>query len=54
MCMYVFMCVRVLMCVCVNMLCEKTKTLLFANRANDRYFEHSKHEYHEPHKDSWD
>ena len=24
------------------------------NRASDRYFEHSKREYHEPHKDSWD
>jgi len=24
------------------------------NRASDHYFEHSKREYHEPHKDSWD
>ena len=26
---------------------------IITNRASDRYFEHSKREYHEPHKDSW-
>ena len=27
---------------------------IITNRASDRYSEHSKREYHEPHKDSWD
>ena len=33
-----------------NFMCSLYRT----NRASDRYFEHSKSEYHEPHKDSWD
>ena len=32
----------------------KTRCDVITNRASDRYSEHSKREYHEPHKDSWD
>ena len=40
-------------CICIYV-CTYIHACIITNRASDRYSEHSKREYHEPHKDSWD
>ena len=47
-------CVSVWESVCVHDTCNNIYIQYITNRASDRYSEHSKREYHEPHKDSWD
>ena len=66
-CVCMHMCVDVCLCVCtlhacVVCVCVKEslqnitnkRVIGKHNKASDRYSEHSKREYHEPHKDSWD
>ena len=48
----VFVCARI--CLFYTCTMQRRRTLFLTNRASDRYSEHSKREYHEPHKDSCD